>query len=59
MPVSSVPIVNMTIQHLAAEDIWNPDIESRVNDFDAQIEQRLNDTNFILPGNDIDYYYLS
>lgn len=57
MPVSGVPIVITTIQHLTAKDLRNPDIESRVNDFNMQLEQRLDDTNFLLPRNDIDYYY--
>ena len=57
MPVSGVPVVNTTVQHVTAEDLQNPDLQSRVNDFNMRLERRLDDTNFILPGNDIDYYY--
>ena len=57
MPVSGVPIVNTTVQHVTAEDLRNPDIQSRVDDFSTRLDQRLDDSNFVLPGNDIDYYY--
>jgi hypothetical protein len=57
MPVSGVPIVNTTVQHVTAEDLRNPDIQSRVDDFTTRLDKRLNDSNFVLPGNDIDYYY--
>ena len=57
MPVSGVPVVNTTVQHVTAEDLRNPDLQSRVDDFNTRLERRLDDTNFVLPGNDIDYYY--
>ena len=57
MPVSGVPIVNSLIQHVTSEDLQNPDIRSRVDDFHNKLNTRLDDTNFVLPGDDIDYYY--
>lgn len=57
MPVSGVPVVNMTAQHVTAEDLRNPDIKARVDDFDMRLDRWMDDTNFVLPGNDIDYYY--
>jgi hypothetical protein len=57
MPVSGKPIVNTTVQHVTAEDLRNADIAARVEDFNENLTRRLDDTNFVLPGNDIDYYY--
>ena len=37
----------------------NPNIQLRVDDFNMRLDRRLDDTNFVLPGNDIDYYYPS
>ena len=57
MPVSGVPIVNTTVQHVTAEDLRNIDIQARVDDFNTRLNSRLDDRNFVIPGNeDIDYY---
>jgi hypothetical protein len=56
MPVSGVPVVNTTVQHVTSEDLRNVDIQAQVDDFNTRLHQRLEDTNFVLPGNDIDYY---
>jgi hypothetical protein len=56
MPVSIVLVVNTLAQHVTAEDLQNKDIQARVDDFKTQLHCRLKDTNFILPGNDINYY---
>ncbi len=52
-----LPIALTTVQHVMAEDLRNPDIQSRVDDFTTKLDKRLDDSNFVLPGNDIDYYY--
>ena len=57
MPVSGVPVVNSSVQHVTAEDLRNPQIMERVEDFNTRLNTRLDDTNFILPGEDIDYYH--
>ena len=57
MPVSGRPIVTTTVQHVTAEDYRNPDLKERIDDFNTSLVARLDDTNFILPGNDIDHYY--
>ncbi len=57
MPVSGTPVVNTTVQHVTAEDLQNADIQAQVDDFNTRLQRRLDDTNFVLPGNeDIDYY---
>ena len=57
LPVSGKPIVTTTLQHVTGEDYRNPDLKSRIDDFNRQLSIRLDDTNFVLPGNeDIDYY---
>jgi hypothetical protein len=57
MPVSGVPVVHTMVQHVTAKDLRNPDLQSRVDNFNMRLDQRLDDMNFVLPGNDIDYYY--
>ena len=57
MPVSGIPVVNSTIQHITAEDLCNPDIKSRIDDFNTRLMTRLDDMNFVLPNRDIDDYY--
>ena len=57
MPVSGTPIVNTSVQHVTAEDLRNPQIIERVQDFNARLHVRLDDTNFVLPGDDLDHYY--
>ena len=57
MPVSDRPIVTTTVQHVTAEDYRNPDLKERIDDFNASLTGRLDDTNFILQGNDVDHYY--
>ena len=57
MPVSGRPIVTTTVQHVIAEDYRNPDLKDRIDDFNASLTTRLDDANFVLPGNDIDDYY--
>ena len=56
MPVSGVPVVNTTVQHVIADNLRNTDIQARVDDFNTRLTRRLDDTSFVLPGNDIDYY---
>jgi hypothetical protein len=56
MPVSGVPVVNSSVQHVMAEDLRNPDIMQRINDFNRRLETRLDDTSFVLPGGDIDNF---
>ena len=56
MPVSGIPVVNTTVQHVTTEDLRNADIQARVDDFNTRLTRRLDDTDFVLPGNDIDYY---
>ncbi len=57
MPVSGVPIVNSSVQHVTAEDLRNPEVMQRVDDFNNRLHVRLDDTNFVLAGGDIDEYY--
>lgn len=57
MPVSGIPVVNTTVQHVTLEDLRNPEIKARVEEFNTKLDERLNDTNFVLPGNDLDHYY--
>ena len=57
MPVSDIPIVNTTVQHITGEDLRNPDIKNRVEEFNTQLSHRLDDSNFTLDGNDIDHFY--
>ena len=57
MPVSGVPVVNSSVQHVTAEDLRNPQVIERVEDFNSRLNTRLDDTNFVLPGGDIDEYY--
>ena len=59
MPVSGIPVVNSSVQHVTTEDLRNTQIMERVNDFNARLNTRLDDTNFVLPGDDIDHYYPS
>jgi hypothetical protein len=56
MSVSGRPIVTTTVQHVTVEDYRNPDLKERIDDFNERFKHRLDDTNFILEGNDIDYY---
>ena len=56
MPVSGIPIVTTTVQHVTADDYRDPDLNTRINEFNDQLCHRLDDTNFVLPGNDVDYY---
>jgi hypothetical protein len=57
MPVSGWPIVTTTVQHVTDEDYRNPDHKVRIDDFNMSLAARLDDTNFVLPGNDLDHYY--
>ncbi len=57
MPVSGTPIVTTTVQHVTSDDYHNPDLKHRIDKFNTQFSQRLDDTNFVLPGNDTDDYY--
>lgn len=57
MPVSGTPVVNSTVQHVTAEDIRDPNIKVRIDDFNTKLADRLDDTNFVLPGEDIDFWY--
>jgi hypothetical protein len=57
MPVSGRLIITTTVQHMTAEDYHNPDLKERIDDFNTSLVAGLDDTNFVLPGNDIDHYY--
>ncbi len=56
MPISGTPIVTTTVQHVTLEDYRDPDLKERIKHFNTELVNRLDDTNFILPGNDIDFY---
>ena len=45
------------MQHVTAEDYCNPDIKIRIDDFNTKLKDRLDNTNFVLPGNNINFYY--
>jgi hypothetical protein len=57
MPVSGIPIINTTVQHITGKDLRNPDIKNRVDEFNTPLSHRLDDSNFTLDGNDINYFY--
>jgi hypothetical protein len=57
MPVSGIPVVNSSVQHVTAEDLQNPEIMQQIDDFNRRLETRLDDTSFVLPGGDIDDFY--
>ena len=57
MPVSGVPVVNSSVQHVTADERRNPEITHRIEDFNTRLNTRLDDTNFALPGGDIDDFY--
>ena len=57
MPVSGKPVVNTTVQHVTSEDYQNPQIKLRIDDFNNKLHARLDDTDFVLPGNDLDFNY--
>jgi hypothetical protein len=57
MPVSSTPVVNSSVQHVTSEDLQNPDMKVRINKFNEKLHTQMDDTNFTLPGKDIDFYY--
>ena len=39
MLVSGVPVVNMTVQHVMAEDLHNADIQVQVEDFNKRLNR--------------------
>ena len=57
MPVSGIPVVNSSVQHVMAEDLRNTQIMEQVNDFNTRLNTHLDNTNFELLGDDIDHYY--
>jgi hypothetical protein len=57
MPVSGVPVVNSSVQHVTAEDLRNPEIMQQIDDLNRRLETQLDDTSFVLPGGDIDDFY--
>ena len=57
MPVSGTPVVNSSVQHVTSEDLRNPDLKVRINEFNEKLHTQMDDTNFTLPGKDIDFYY--
>ena len=58
MPVSGVPVVNSSVQHVTADERRNPEIMHRIEDFNTRLNARLDeDTNFARPGGDIDDFY--
>ena len=44
MPVSGVPVVNSSVQHVTAEDLQNPEIMQQIDDFNRRLETQLDDT---------------
>ena len=52
-PLSERPVVTTMVQHVTSEDCCNPNLKEMFEDFNAHLTDRLNDTNFVLPGNDI------
>jgi hypothetical protein len=45
MPISGIPVANMTIQHVTLEETRNPDIQVQIEAFDKALVEQLNDTN--------------
>jgi hypothetical protein len=48
IPVSGIPIATTTVQHVTAEDMRDMDLVQRVDRFNNQLAQRLDETNFII-----------
>jgi hypothetical protein len=57
MPVSGVPVVNSSVQHVTTEDLRNPEIMQQIDDFNRRLETRLDNASFVLPGGDINNFY--
>jgi hypothetical protein len=48
VPVSGIPIATTTVQHVTAEDMRDADLVQRVDRFNQQLSQRLDETNFMI-----------
>ena len=45
MPVSGVPVVKSSVQHVTTDDLCNPELVHRIEDFNTRLNTRLDDTN--------------
>ena len=48
-------VAESTVQHVTKDDMSDPDIKEQVDDFDAALEERLDDANFRLPNDEGDF----
>ena len=48
MPVSGIPIADTSVQHVTQDDMAKPGIKTQVDEFNAKLEERLDDTKFII-----------
>jgi hypothetical protein len=53
IPVSGIPIYDITVQHVTRDDLLDDDIRAQVDVFNKQLEIRLDEKNFLLmPGSE-------
>ena len=48
IPESGLLIANTSVQHVIRDDYMNQDIKRQIDEFNAKLTERLNDTNFIM-----------
>ena len=48
MPVSSIPIANLTVQHVTTKDMRDTDITQQIQQFTQCLKEQLNETNFLI-----------
>jgi hypothetical protein len=51
-------LARTTVQHVTREDFLNEDVKMQVNQFDEQIEDRLNDDNFVVNDENVANFFL-
>ena len=51
-------IARTTVQHVTREDVLNEDVKMQINQFDEQVENRLNDANFVVDDQNVANFYL-
>jgi hypothetical protein len=51
-------LARTTVQHVTREDMLNEDVKLQINQFDEQVENRLNDENFVVDDQNITNFYL-